>query len=227
MLKRLHILLLLVSALSSAGTLYGQEVLDAAKVSAQAKLKNPPSVGLPIRTKAGTDRVVWAVYDKWYGAASHSAQPYWEMEKIGENAAVGESAISPVLELCKSWAAEKPKGPVDMVWGPYKDGWFAAICKKTRSSLGWKSIGFVIPKDGKEPEASIYKYSYSVNWLENRIGYNLFPKLPAHLQEIIEEISSSELLSPVQEFDSAPINSPPDREEMERDWEEDARDAMM
>jgi hypothetical protein len=47
---------------------------------------------------------------------------------------------------------------------------------------------------------SIYAYSRSVNWLERNTGYNFFPRLPSHIQEIIEEMTASELLCPYQEF---------------------------
>ena len=70
--------------------------------------------------------------------------------------------------------------------------------------------------------ASIYRNSMSINRLERMTGYDLFPKLPSHLQEIIEEMTSTELLSPVQEFDIPEA----DGIEQERDWdmEEDYRE---
>ena len=58
--------------------------------------------------------------------------------------------------------------------------------------------------------------------MENQIGYNLYPGLPAYIQEIIEEMSSTELLCPFQEFDPA-LNERPEQE-IDYDWEEDYRE---
>ena len=97
-----------------------------------------------------------------------------------------------------------------------------ALCRKSTKSLGWKSISFLIPEEGVVKGVSIYRYSMSVNRLEHMTGYDFFPGLPSHLQEIIEEMTSSELLSPVQEFDIPEA----DGVEQERDWdmEEDYRE---
>lgn len=97
-----------------------------------------------------------------------------------------------------------------------------AVCKKTRSNLGWKSIAFLIPSAGFEKDRSIYHYSHSVNWLEYQIGYNLYPKLPSHIQEIIEEMTATELLSIYQESDSGLDDRP--ENEIDYDWESDYRD---
>ena len=92
-------------------------------------------------------------------------------------------------------------------WG----GWFVAICKKTRSDLGWKSIGFVIPAGGMQPGKGIC--------------YDLFPRLPSYVQEIIEEMTATELLCPFTEFDPG-LNEWPDRpdREIDYDWEADYRE---
>lgn len=69
---------------------------------------------------------------------------------------------------------------------------------------------------------SKYRNSMRVNRLEHMTGYDLFPKLPSHLQEIVGEMTSTELLSPVQEFDLPEA----DGIEQEREWdmEEDYRE---
>ena len=72
---------------------------------------------------------------------------------------------------------------------------------------------------------SIYAYSHSVNWLERRIGYNLYPRLPAYIQEIIEEMTASELLSPHQEFDPGLDEHP--EQEIDYDWEADYREMWV
>lgn len=151
--------------------------------------------------------------------------------------------LAPVFEFCRGWAGESPKGAADVVCGPLRKagqgagqaqgavqgsnsaqgssaGWFAAVCKKTRSGLGWKSIAFIVPPEGMDPGRSIYDYTRSVNYLERRIGYNLFPHLPSHLQEIIEEMTATELVCPYSEFDPG-LDEGPDREveyDMELDY---------
>ncbi len=130
--------------------------------------------------------------------------------------------LDAIWELQRKWLAEKPKGNVDIVCGPYQGGWFVAACKKTHTVLGWKSIAFAIPPDGVVDGKQIYAFSHSINWLENQIGYNLYPGLPAYIQEIIEEMSSTELLCPFQEFDPA-LNERPEQE-IDYDWEEDYRE---
>ena len=80
----------------------------------------------------------------------------------------------------------------------------------------------LIPPDGIGEGKSIYDYSHSINWLEHQIGYNLYPKLPVYLQEIIEEMTAMELLCPFQEFDPA-MNERPEQE-IDYDWEADSRD---
>ena len=80
----------------------------------------------------------------------------------------------------------------------------------------------MIPPEGIVEGKRIYDYSHSVNWLEHQIGYNLYPKLPGHIQEIIEEMTAAELLCPVQEFDQA-MDERPDQE-IDYDWEADSRE---
>ena len=196
-----------------------QEVLRPAKIQARA-LRRQPSLGLPRRLDGQTDPAVWFEAGAWKGADSLKADPFWTMAQVSEPTERG--SLTPVLQLCSKWAVEKPKTAVDIVWGHFRGGWFVAICKKTRSDLGWKSIGFVIPAEGILAGKSIWDYSRSVNWIENQIGYNLFPKLPAHLQEIIEEMTATELLCPYSEFDPG-LDEGPDRE-IDYDWESDYRD---
>ena len=144
----------------------------------------------------------------------------WQMkpESPGRPAHLGA-----VLEFCRSWAAEKPIGTADIIYGPFQSGWFVAVCRKTRSRLGWKSLAFVIPPDGIGEGKRIYGYSHSINWLEHQIGYNLYPGLPSYLQEIIEEMTATELLCPFQEFEpSIEIDRP--EQEIEYDQEIDLRE---
>lgn len=208
--------LLLVAAASSA---VAQEVLPPSRIQAKA-VRRQPELGLPIRMDGRSDPAVWYDTGVWKGADSLKAKPFWAMSAVSEAAERG--AFTPVLKLCAEWAAEKPQHAVDIVVGPFRGGWFVAICKKTRTDLTWKSIGFVIPSGGMLAGKRIWDYSHSVNWIEHHIGYNLFPKLPSHLQEIIEEMTSYELLCPFQEYDPG-LDEAPDREvdyDMEADYRE-------
>lgn len=209
-------LVLSVASVSSAGA---QDVLQPARIQAKAS-RRQPALGLPKRLDSQTDPVVWYVSGEWKGADSLKGVPFWTMAQVSEPAQGGE--LTPVLQLCAKWASEKPKRAVDIVWGPYSGGWFIAICKKTQSDLGWKSIGFVIPSEGILEGKPIWDYSRSVNWIEHQIGYNLFPKLPAHMQEIIEEMTATEHLCPYSEFDPG-LDEGADGE-IDYDWEADYRD---
>lgn len=199
-----------------------QEVLKASKVQARGSLRQP-SLGLPVKVNGELDHAIWNDSGVWSGANAFKASPIWSMAKVAE---VGEKGVpSTVMTLCAEWLKEKPKHAIDVVWGPFRGAVYVALCKKTSSFLGWKSIAFVIPKEGMDKAKSIYSYSKSVNWIEHNSGYNLFPKLPSHLQEIIEEMSATELLCPFQEFDPG-LDEEPDRE-IDYDWEDDLRESTM
>ena len=202
--------------------LSAQEVLNPARIQAKASGKHYPSLGLPVRMDGGVDPVVRYRMERWEGADSVEAFPTWTMRLIKTESLPEPEYLGSILEFCCRWASEKPKGSADIVYGPLKGAWFVSVCKKTRSSLGWKSIAFVVPSCGMDEGSRIYDYSHSVNWLENQIGYNLYPRLPAHIQEIIEEMTAAELLCPVQEFDPAMDERP--EQEIEYDWEADYRD---
>ena len=131
-------------------------------------------------------------------------------------------AVAPALEVCRKWAGEAPNDPASVVYGPLRDGWFVAVCKKIRRAPGWKSIGFFLPQTGFDALRGIFNYSVSVNWIEHNTGYDLFPRLPSHLQEIIEEMTAAELLCPFQEVQLIEPDLP-DRE-VDRDMEEDFRE---
>lgn len=203
--------------------LSAQEVLSPAKIQARANRRHMPSLGLPVRTDGGIDPIVRYRDERWEGADSAYVVPRWTMWQVKPESPAAPVHLGAILELCRQWAAEKPKGTADIVYGPYKDGWFVTICKKTRSNLGWKSIAFVIPQYKGWEKRRIYDYSHSVNWLEHKIGYNLYPGLPAHLQEIIEEMTDAELLCPFQEFDSG-LDADSPEQEIDYDWEADYRE---
>ncbi|MCR5003482.1 MAG: hypothetical protein K5984_03850 [Bacteroidales bacterium] len=210
-------IVVIIFLIVSEFALSGQEVLRSALIRSRASV-GQPSLGLPVRADGDIDPAVWFREGQWFGADSLKAAPFWTMTLVGANS----DLLSPVINVCRQWAEEKPRKTVDIVWGPYDGGAFVAICKKVSGGLGWKSLGFVIPKDGVDSSRSIYSYSESVNWIENRIGYNLFPKLPAHLQEMIEEMTASELLCSFQEFDIPEIEIPDP--EIEYDWQSDYRE---
>ncbi len=215
--------IVLIGLLLAPLTLSAQERLKASKI--QARARHMPSLGLPRRADGDIDPVIRYKDGAWEGAESMKDAPHWTERLIGPESPAEPKHLAALLELCKNWAVDRPHVAAEVVYGLCREGWFLAVCKKTRTSLGWQSIAFVIPPEGPAPGKSIYSYSHSVNWLEGRIGYNLFPKLPAHLQEIIEEMTATELLCPIQEFDPG-LNEEPERE-IDYDWEEDVRESMM
>ena len=214
------ILLLLSFPLSA------QEVLSPSKIQARASRRNLPLLGLPIRTDGGIDAIVRYREERWEGSDSARAVPRWTMWQMKPESLAAPGHLDAIFEFCRIWAAEKPTGTADIVYGPFQGGWYMAVYKKSRSRLGWKAIAFVIPPDGFEDGKRIYDYSHSVNWLEHQIGYNLYPGLPAHLQEIIEEMTATELLCPFQEFEPGMEIEHPDQE-IDFDQEIDYREALM
>ena len=197
-----------------------QEVLSASRIQARARHKDMPSVGLPLRSDGSIDPLIQYKDGRWRGAESLRAREHWLMGKAPFGNA--PEALREVMALAEAWAAEKPSGTVHVVIGPHGEGYFAALCKKTRTGLGWKSLAFAVPGSGIPSGRSPYLYSHSVNWLEGRIGYNLFPKLPSHLQEMIEEMSATELLSPFQEYEREEAELPDP--EIDYDWMLDQMD---
>ena len=222
--------------------------------------------------------------DAMTGARIHPDNRGWIMWEVSAaqmttpNPTDSDSSLAPFLAEAARWAAERPTGPVATIIGTLPDGRrFVALCKRVKTPLGWKSIGFLPPpappqgnppplassldnppspaasqshsplpalsqsnlplpgasqsnpplpppsRDGRpNPDATsstpaVYIYSTSVNRIEHLSGYNLFPRLPSHLQEIIEEMTVSELFCSFQEFDSG-LNEYPDRS-MDTDFE--------
>ena len=129
-----------------------------------------------------------------------------------------------IVEFCKEWATEKPAGPVYVVTGPVRGMQFIAVCTRTRSSMSWKSIGFIVPKLGLLPDKTVWFYSCSVNWIEWLTGYNLFPKLPSGLQELVEEMTAAEHLCSFNEFDPLEYELPDP--EMDYEWEMDMHEIL-
>ena len=235
-LKVICILLLLASAALQAPA---QEVLRESRIQARATRRHP-QLGLPRRADGQIDPIIWHDAGYWKGADSRRSTPFWTMSRLGDVSAQAQATagssrsgglpldwgeeMGPVRLLCEKWLAERPHNPVDVVWGPYRGGWFAAVCKRTGTDLGWKALGFIIPAGGPDSSRSLYIYSCSVNKVEHLIHYDLFPRLPSNLQEIIEEITAAELLCPFQEFDPGLLDDGPDRETDYYDWESDARE---
>ncbi len=216
-------LLSFLLVLIAGGTLSAQErkpeVLRESRVTARpsARLRRMmPSLGLPVRLSGKPETYLQRKAGRWHAADHSDAPPRWVMWEMEADGPQEPTLLAPLLALSARWAADKPVEPASVVYGYLPDGsLYLALCKRTLSSLGWKSIAFLVPATGPT-ERDIYRYSLSVNTLERKIGYDLFPKLPDHLQEIIEEISASELLCSAQEFDSGGISEGPDREEEEQ-----------
>ncbi len=218
---RCPVLLLSVLLLASFPAV-GQEVLPASRIRARAARKNLPAIGLPVRTDGESDPVVRFRDRQWSGADSPEAAPRWIQWTASEKDIAGPPLPAPLADFCRDWASGKPSGSLYLVSGPLQGGLFLALCRRDRSSLGWKSIAIVVPAAGMEPGKGVYAYSRSVNWLEHQTGYNLFPRLPSHLQEIIEEMTAAELLCPFQEFDPG-LDEGPDPE-TDYEWEDDRRE---
>ena len=123
-----------------------------------------------------------------------------------------ESLLVQVIDECYRWAWKKPYGNTNVVLGPVyaaKDSpapsaWFVAVCKKDSGKglmpLGFTSIAFLVPASSSS-RPNLYDYSTSVNFIEFRTGYNLFPSLPPKVQEQVEEMTAYELFCPFQEID--------------------------
>ena len=197
----------------------GQEVLNASKIQARGVRKNLPELGLPERIGVEIDPVIWYKDGLWHGADSLKATPFWTTETIGTETVVKSKIPSEIIDFCKGWVAEKPEGPVHVVTGPVRGMQFIAVCTRARSSLSWKSIAFIIPESGLEQDKSVWFYSCSVNWIEWLTGYNLFPKLPSALQEIVEEMTAAEHLCPFIESD--PLEHDIPDPEIDYEWEMD------
>ena len=197
----------------------GQEVLNASKIQARGVRKNLPELGLPERIGVEIDPVIWYKDGLWHGADSLKANPFWTTETIGTESVVKSKIPSEIIAFCKEWVAEKPEGPVHVVTGPVRGMQFIAVCTRAKSSLSWKSIAFIIPESGLEQDKSVWFYSCSVNWIEWLTGYNLFPKLPSALQEIVEEMTAAEHLCPFIESD--PLEHDIPDPEIDYEWEMD------
>lgn len=218
--KFLHKLLIYILLFICSGSvMMGQEVLKSARIQAKANRKHLPSLGIPERLVGEPDRVIWYKDKIWNGADSLKAVPFWQMSVINKDTLATAGFPDQVMTLFHDWSIEKPENPLFVVWGPMGDRRYIAVCKKTKGSLNWKSIGFIYPEEGMIPEKNVWDYSCSVNWIEWLTGYNFFPKLPVNLQEIVEEMTAFEHLCPFIEFDTVEIEGP--EWEMDYDWLDD------
>ena len=219
----LYIILLLLTFLSEV-SLTGQEILKPSRIQARAVRRNLPDLGLPERTSGEIDPTIWYKDGCWHGADSLKASPFWITETIDVESVVKTKMPAEIVEFCKEWATEKPAGPVYVVTGPVRGMQFIAVCTRTRSSMSWKSIGFIVPKLGLLPDKTVWFYSCSVNWIEWLIGYDLFPKLPSALQELVEEMTAAEHLCSFNEFDPLEYELPDP--EMDYEWEMDMHEIL-
>lgn len=144
------------------------------------------------------------------------------------------------LNACLDWVNEKPAGKCTIVCGPLvtpsefkKEGgavpyaFFIVACKRTRSALGYKSIGFIVHNKMVDI-ASTDEISCSVNSVELKSGYDFFPLLPEGVRESVEEMTVYELYCPYQEQAEYTENPTDDREqdmqEAFQEYLEDLRD---
>lgn len=220
----IYIFTLIFVALLAEIPLSGQEVLRPSRIQARANRKNLPALGLPERSNGEIDHAIWFKEGRWHGADSLKAAPYWVTETIDVESVVKTQMPPEIIKFCKDWTAEKPEGPVHIVTGPVRGMQFIAVCTRSRSSLNWKSIGFIIPKEGMMSDKTVWYYSCSVNWIEWLIGYDLFPKLPSGLQELVEEMTAAEHLCSFIEFDVLEFESPDP--EIDYEWEMDLHEIL-
>ena len=220
-----YIFLLILISLLTDFSLSGQEVLRSSRIQARANRKNLPELGIPVRISGEIDPAVWYKDGCWRGADSLSAPPFWITETIDAESVVKTQMPSVFVDFCKDWVAEKPEGPVHIVTGPVRGMQFIAVCTKARSYLTWKSIGFIVPLEGLQPDKTVWYYSCSVNWIEWLTGYDLFPKLPSGLQELVEEMTAAEHLCSFNEFDPLEYEMP-DPEVDYFEWEMDMHEIL-
>lgn len=223
--SQIYIIVLFLITILSEFSLDGQEILRPSRIQARAVRKNLPELGLPERSSGEIDPTVWYKDGCWHGADSLKASPFWITEKIEVGSVVKTRMPSEIVDFCREWVTEKPEGPVHVVSGPVRGMQFIAVCTKTRGSIRWKSIGFIVPKSGMQPDKSVWFYSCSVNWIEWLTGYNLFPKLPSVLQELIEEMTASEHLCSFLESDPLEYEAP-DPEIEYYEWEMDMHEIL-
>lgn len=214
-----YIIILFILTILSEFSASGQEILRASKIQARGVRKNLPELGIPERSSGDIDQTIWYKDGLWHGADSLKATPFWITETIDVESVVKTKIPSEIIDFCKVWVNEKPEGPVHVVAGPVRGMQFIAVCTRAQSSLNWKSIGFIVPKSGLKQDKSPWFYSCSVNWIEWLIGYNLFPKLPSGLQEIVEEMTAAEHLCPFIESDPLEHDTPDP--EIDYEWEMD------
>ena len=220
----IYIIILFLMTISSEFSLSGQEILRPSRIQARAVRKNLPKLGLPERSSGEIDPTIWYKDGCWHGADSLKASPFWITETIDIESVVKTKIPSEIIDFCREWVTEKPEGPVHVVTGPVRGMQFIAICTRSRSYLSWKSIGFIVPKSGLEPDKSAWFYSCSINWIEWLTGYNLFPKLPAGLQELVEEMTAAEHLCSFNEFDPLEFEVPDP--EIDYEWEMDMHEIL-
>ena len=221
---KIYIIIPFLIAILSEFTLSGQEILRPSRIQARAVRKNLPELGLPERSSGEIDPTIWYKDGCWHGADSLKASPFWITETIDVESAVKIMMPSEIVDFCKEWVTEKPLGAVHIVAGPVRGMQFIAVCTKTRNNIRWKSIGFIVPKDGLDPEKSVWFYSCSVNWIEWLTGYNIFPKLPSGIQELVEEMTAAEHLCSFIESDPLEYEVPDF--EIDYEWEMDLHEIL-
>ena len=221
---RIYILILFLMSISSGFSLSGQEILRPSRIQAKAVRKNMPELGLPERSSGVIDPTIWYKDGCWHGADSLKAAPFWITGTIDVESVVKTKIPSEIIEFCREWVEEKPEGPVYVVTGPVRGMQFIAVCTRSRNNLSWKSIGFIIPNSGLQPDKTVWFYSCSVNWIEWLTGYNLFPKLPSGLQELVEEMTAAEHLCPFIESDPLEYDIPD--AEIDYEWEMDMHEIL-
>ena len=149
-----------------------------------------------------------SVYPKWVtwnlDLASRAQQRYKFEQFIPDYESLPcDKILREAVDECYRWAWRKPYGNTNVVMGPLfnpKDSekpyaYFVTVCKKERLDvplpLGYSSMAYMIPVNATDK--NIDEYALTVNAIESHSGYDLFHKLPAAVQNEVEEITNYEL----------------------------------
>lgn len=175
----------------------------------------------------------WVAWDLNLAAAGADRDPFMAKMPAG-SVRLPLHLWRMILDECYRFGFDKALSPVTIVCGPLVSAgknvpyeFFVVVCKKVRGGLGWQSVGFLLPNSANlDPSGGLYKYSVSVNMVEFKSGFDFFKRLPSHLEELIEEMTTYELFCPYIEDENYlddPFESI-DFQELMNDSLEDMRD---
>lgn len=145
----------------------------------------------------------WVAWDLNLAASGADRDPFMAKMPAG-TVRLPQHLWRMILDECYRFAFDQALSPVTIVCGPLVSvgknepyEFFVVVCKKVRGGLGWQSMGFLLPNTANLPiSGGLFKYSVSVNMVEYKTGFDFFKRLPSHLEELIEEMTTYELFCP-------------------------------